>query len=256
MNRQYAYLYDDFLAAPTHHKALAAVETKLGALGVHGKVNRLAIFRSAREMVEGMVKGGAETIVIVGNDATLQKLMWFLPDLPITVGYIPVCPPNTIAALLGIPMGEDACEVIAARRVETLDLGRLDDRYFLTEVRVERTKAGIEIDGRFRISPAHGGTISVRNLGSLTADGNVSADARDGFLEAVVEPALIPTEPSRFRLRSPKRMEATRMTFTKGAIVSDEPCDVFVDGQRMNGFHYALSIVPHKLRMIVGRGRG
>lgn len=207
-------------------------------------------------MVEGLVKDGAQTIVVVGNDETLQKVMWFLPDLPIVVGYIPVCEPFGIATLLGIPSGDAACDVLAARLIETLDIGKINDRYFLTEARVEHAKAVVDIDGCFRIGPSQGGTISIRNLGGVSTEGLAMADAKDGQLEATICPADQNQKPSRFDFfRPPKPREETCLPMKRGTIESREPIDVIVDGHPINGFRFQIEILPGKFRIVTGRNR-
>lgn len=256
MNRLYAFLYDDFLSAPSYQKILANIETRCSVLGIQGRVSRLAIFRSARELVESLVMDGAETIVVVGNDKTLQKIMWFLPDLPVTVGYIPVAEPFGIASLLGIPPGESACDILAARRVETLDIGKVDKRYFLTEVLIQDTKASVNVEKRFSISAKHAGTISIRNLGSIAMSGVAKANAKDGWLELAVEPILPSERKSRFSfLKSLKRGEETLLKLKEGTIESTEPVDLLIDGHQINGFKFNIGIIPNKLKIITGRNK-
>jgi diacylglycerol kinase family enzyme len=267
MNRHYAYLYDDFLSDKAYERALANIETRCSVLGIQGRTARLAIFRSARDLVEGLVKDGAETIVVVGNDRSLQKVMWFLPDLPVTVGYIPICEPSQIGTMLGIPQGDKGCDVLAARRMETLDMGTIDDRYFLTEVVMDATKASVDVEGQYRIAPRQAGTVSVRNLGGMSKDGRSNADARDGLLEVVVKPYVEEQKKSRFsrvlsslspnaaRAVLSAGMSETRLTLSKGSIVSDEPIDMLVDGHPINGFTFRIGIVPRKLKIITGRDK-
>lgn len=255
MNRLYAYLYDDFLSDQVYLKAVANIETRCSALGIQGRTARLAIFRSPKEMVEGLVREGAQTIVIVGNDKTLEKVMWFLPDLPVTIGYIPVCEPSGIAGLLGIPLGDAACDVIAARRIETIDVGRINDRYFLTDIRIPDARAQVDVEGTYRIGPSSAGTICIRNLGGVTPQGVALADAKDGLLELSVEPmSVAPTSRFSFWKTEVKSPEcATRLFLKHGRIESREPVDVFVDGHAINGFSFSLSILPDRLKVITGR---
>ncbi|MFA5130136.1 MAG: diacylglycerol kinase family protein [Patescibacteria group bacterium] len=257
MNRLYAYLYDDFLTDSSYQRVLANVETRCSALGIQGRVSRLAIFRSPKEIVEGLVHDGAQNIVVVGNDTTLQKVMWFLPDLPVTVGYIPLCKPSDIAGLLGIPVGEAACETLAARRVETVDIGRINERYFLTEVLLRDARATVDVDGRFRIGPSQAGTISIRNLGGVTSNGLAMSNAKDGWLELAIQPSVEEESPSRFSFFKKKAAiaEETKMLLQNGSIQSREPIDALVDGHVLNGFSFSLSILPDKLKIISGRNK-
>jgi diacylglycerol kinase family enzyme len=244
----YAFIYDDLLNDRKHAQALAEVEARLTSLDVQGRVARLSLFRSARDLVESMVNQGVRTIVVVGNDRTLDKVMWFAPDLNVTIGYIPIAPPYSVAELLGIPVGPKACDVLSARLIETIDMGRFHDRYFLTEVHVNRTAAAVDIEGKYRISPANGGSITIRNLGSL--DGQ-SSNAKDGLLEVIVT-AEDPSGGSRFFRRKPSE---TRMLIRHGELISVDPMDVRVDGVLLNGFRFAIGIRPDTLRVITGRAR-
>jgi hypothetical protein len=256
MNRLYAFLYDDFLSSPSFQRILANVETRCSVLGIQGRVSRLAIFRNARELVENLVRDGAQTIVVVGSDRTLEKVMWFLPELPVTIGYIPVCEPFGIAHLLGIPPGEAACDVLAARRVETLDIGKLDSRYFLTEVLIRDTKASVDVQGEFRIRAQHAGTISIRNLGSVQQGARATANAKDGWLELAVRPIIPGERRSRFAfLDKYAPREETVLRLREGIIESREPVDVIVDGHQLNGFKFKLGVLPNKLKIITGRNK-
>lgn len=255
MNRLYAYLYDDFLSGPSFQRILGDIETRCSVLGIQGRTSRLAIFRNAKELVEGLVRDGAQTIVIVGNDKTLEKVMWFLPDLPVMIGYIPVGEPSAVASMLGIPVGESACDVVAARRVETIDVGRINDRYFLSDVRVEASKAMVDVNGDFKIGAIHAGTIVIRNLGGIPDASGGCTKAKGGLLELSVSPINIASRSRTFFHRArPASIEGeTRVSLRTGSIESSEPIDVFIDGHQVNGFRFDLSVKRDALRIITGR---
>lgn len=247
----YAFLYDDFLSDRQYERQVAEIESHLASLDLVGRASRLALFRSARDLVESMVHQGMATIVVIGNDHTLDKVMWFLPDLDVTLGYLPVAEPSKVADMLGIPRGIEACDVLAARLIETLDVGKLDDRYFLTEVSLPKTVAAVDIEGNYRVSPIGGGSITVRNLGSSIMKGIPAADARDGLLEVLV----VPHEEPSSRWGRKQRSKETRVLITHGEIISPEPVDAFADNHVMNGMRFTLDIAPKKLRVITGRNR-
>lgn len=247
----YAFIYDDFLNDRKYERMLAELDARLASLDLVGRSGKLTLFRSAKDLVESMVSQGVTTIVVVGNDRTLDKVMWFLPDLDVTVGYLPVDEPSGVADVLGIPKGIGACDVLAARLIETLDVGKLDDRYFLTEVSLPQTIASVGIEGMYRISPPNGGSITVRNLSTGVANGVLAADARDGFLEVVVTPR----EEGNGKRRRGKKAEETRILLRRGEIVSPDPVDVFADNHVMNGMRFTLGIVPKKLKIVTGRNR-
>jgi len=253
MNPSYAYVYDDFLTDKRFEREVASLETKLSTFDMAGHIGRLSLFRSAKDLVESMVAKGARTVVVVGNDGTLDKTMWFLPDLNVTVGYIPLVGPSAVGKLLGIPMGVAACDVLAARRVETLDMGKLDDRYFLTEVSLPATVASLSIEGQYRIAPTDGGSLAIRNLGGRVGAELVAADPKDGMLEAIVTPRPV-EQTNAFWKRAPASPE-TRMLFRHGEILSKDPIEAHADNHAVSGFHFAVHVVPEKLKLITGRGR-
>jgi hypothetical protein len=251
MNPAYAYIYDDFLIEQPYQDVLDALETKLASLGLGGRIGRLTLFRNAQELVEDFVRQGVKTIVIVGNDDTLDKVMWFMPDLSVTMGYIPLAKPSGIADLLNIPTGLAACDVLSARLIETLDVAKLNDRYFLSEVTFENTTATLSVDGQFSLSLTGGGDLSIRNLGR--AAGNNLADAQDGLLEAVFIPK-VPNMKTRLwtRLKVLPPQE-TKVTFKTGEIVSQQPLGGQADRFAVSGFKFSVSIVPQKFKIIMGR---
>jgi diacylglycerol kinase family enzyme len=247
----YAFIYDEALNERRYERMLAAIETRLTTLGLTGRTVRLAMFRSAKDAIDTMVKHGVSTIVIVGNDRTLDKVMWFLPDMNVTMGYLPVFGPSEIGGPLGIPEGIEACDVLAARIVETVDVGICEGRYFLTEVKVSNTVAAVDVEGKFRLSPLHGGTIIVRNLDVRASAGEIRSDAKDGLLEVIVKPKDSGSG-SRW---SRQKSEITKLTMQSGEIISPEPIDLHIDGHVTNGFRFRFGIVPRKLKLIAGRNR-
>ena len=247
----YAFIYDDFVSDRQYERQVAEIESRLAALDLTGRAMRLALFRSAKDVVESMVAQGVSTIVVIGNDRTLDKIMWFLPDLDVALGYLPVCEPRAIGDLLGIPRGAEACDVLAARFIESLDVGKLNDRYFLTEARLVDTVAAIDVEGRYRISAAQGGMITVRNLGSVSQKGSPQGDARDGLLEVIVSPR---TEVQSRWMRK-KEPEVTRVLLSHGEIVSPVPVEVNADNYVVSGMRFSLAVLPKKLKIITGRGR-
>ncbi len=256
MNPAYAYIYDDFLIDRRYQDIVAALETRLSGMGLSGRVGRLALFRSAKEMVQGFVDGGATNIIIVGNDNTLNKVMWFLPDLPVVVGYIPVAEPADIALLLNIPVGLEACGTIGARLIESLDMGKLSERYFLTEAVFENTTATLQIGNDYRLSLINGGTIKIRNLGEVGSNSYSLINARDGLLDVI----MLPSEKMKIqksfwnKLIAPKVLPTT-LSLSHGQIISDQPIEVRADRFALNGFNFTIQAIPQKLKIITGRMR-
>jgi len=251
MNPAFAYIYDDFLSDRRLEREVSYIETELARRGIEGRVMRLAMFRQPRDAIFEMAQAGIKNIVFVGNDLTLQKMMWFLPELDITVGYLPLTQPTNIAKLLGIPIGPDAVDTLAARLIDTLDVGKINERYFLTDVVVPSTTASVDVEGQYRISPAAGGAIAIRNLGGLTDGDSACANPQDGYLEGIVQVKTEHASGLTFWKRAP--LNESRFLLRHGAIQSEAPIELFVDSQSMKGTLFELSILPRHMRFIVGK---
>ncbi len=240
--RSHLYIYDEFLSERKYERQLAAIEGRLASLDLSGATTRLSMLRGTRELVTSQVKDEITTVVIVGDDHTVDALMWFLPDLPVTVAYIPLRAPHHTADLLGIPSGLEACDVLAARKIETLDIGILDERYFLGEVSAAETMADVEVPGEFHVRAIAGGSIQFKNLG---------ADAHDGQLDLVIRPR---EEKSGWGRRH--EMQETRLQVRQAILSSADPIEIQVDHQVVRGQRFQVGIVPNKLKFITGRTRG
>lgn len=254
MNPAFAYLYDEFVHEPEHRKELDEVEAAMANRSIGGRMIRMGMFRQAKEMVAEVVRSGAQNLVIVGNDATLSKMIFHAPDLGATVGYVPIGEGSRISTMLGISRGQAAVDVLAARLIENLDIGRVAGRFFLTEVSVSNPLASLSIEGRFSVSAPPGGTMIVRNLGLPESSGQASADPKDGQLELVVEQPELPKR-GFWRQAESENRSKTHLFFREGLLAGDKVIQVSVDGQLLEGVDFPISIEPGRLRFITGRRR-
>ena len=254
MNPAFAYVYDELLSDSRLERQVSFIETELARRGIEGRVIRLAMFRQPQDTIAELARNGIKNVIFVGNDLTLQRLVWFLPDLDLTIGYLPLIEPSNIAKILGIPVGPDAVDVLAARLIDTFDVGKINTRYFLTDVVIPNTNATVDVEGQYRISPAAGGAIAIRNLGGLTEGDSTCADPQDGYLEGIVQVKTEKKSGFAFWKRAPLR--ESRVFLRHGTIRSETPMEIFVDAQPVKGSVFELSIFPKKMRMIIGKQKG
>jgi len=252
MNAAFVYFYDEFLSDPRYERELSLMENELAVRGISGTIVRLTVFRDDLSTLKNRISNGAKNLIFVGNDATIEKMMRLVPENPdLTLGFLPLMEKSAMGRLLGMPAGAQGVEVLAARLVETIDLGRVADRYFLTECVVTGAGAQLEIEGQYRLAPLVGGAIAVRNLGSPTAEGNPLADPKDGKLEAVIQ-APISTKSG---LWNKQELTETRIPLTFGRILAKKQISVFIDGKEYIGTEFPLGIAPRRLKIITGRNR-
>ncbi|MDP3244852.1 MAG: hypothetical protein Q8M83_04320 [bacterium] len=132
----YTYIYAACLQKNKHEDTLAAIETNLSIYGIGGDIRRLSNFLTLEGVARDILKRKGATAVVVGDDATFLDTVNLLAGSRAVLGYIPVGESH-YSWTLGLPSGEKACEVIAARRIELVDLGCLRKRYFLESAYTE-----------------------------------------------------------------------------------------------------------------------
>lgn len=248
MNPSFAYVYDEFLIDKRFDRDVQEIENELARRGIEGTTTRASALCTAKQVVSQFAKQGVKNLVLVGTDALVRAVTPLLPELQITIGFLPVGP-SLIGGLLGIPSGPKAVDVIAARLVETLDMGQVNGQPFLLDIVAPQTTAGIEVGGAYRLRPSFKGAIAIRNLATAGQDG-LLVNPKDGQLEIVIQ-AETPSE--RVWPWTKKQLTETKVFLSKGTMISDKPFQIFVDGQAYEGTTFHFSVLPSKLSLITGR---
>ena len=187
----YLYLYDNFLNNPKFSNKLARIETRLTDLGIGGKIARLSPLKNLKELVEDEIRGGVKTVTVVGNDKTLSEVINVVADSKVVIGYIPIGTNNIIAKILGLPSDEAACEVISARKIEKIDLGKINGSYFLGNLKVSQGPVTLECEEKYHVDINKSSLqINICNLRpSFATAENYSRkyfNPQDGMLEALI----------------------------------------------------------------------
>jgi len=241
----YCYLYDEYIQEDKRfERELAQIENRLTDLGIAGKITRLALFRNAAEMIYDEIQRGVETLVVLGNDDTIRKVIDVVADNDVVLGIIPIGPKNELARLMGIPNGVAACDVLSARRIETIDIGIVNGRRFITGVSVPNFNAEITCDDRFRIRATARAALEIRNLADLT-------NPKDGVLDTVIK-AVVKTG---WGIFGRKKERESMFPMQSLAIRSEQPISVFADGEEMSGTRFDIGIEPMTLKIITGKER-
>lgn len=261
----YYYIYDTFLNDKKYERILATVETRLTDLGISGKIGRLTPFTNARGLIRDEVKRGAHTVVAVGNDETIAKIIDGIGDASITLGIIPVGPGCRIAKALGIPEGEEACTVLSRRIAQKIDLGTVNGHFFLSHVRMPGGKLSIEGDGSYRLtSLIEDCDVVVSNLRvdeptegeerkrAADPQGYMSGDPMDGWLDALITPRASTFIDRVFRKRDDS---ISSIPMRRVTITSAEPFNIEADGRVFSHNAVSIEIVPDRLKIITGRER-
>jgi diacylglycerol kinase family enzyme len=254
----YVYVYDGFVTDKRHEKLLSRVETRLTDLGISGRIERLTMFKDVGEIVADAAAQGCETIVAVGDDGTVGRLIDAVGLHDMAFGVIPIGEgPHSIASLLGVDEGVEACNILSRRVLHTVDLGRINDHFFLSSVRIPRTRAAISCNGQYSVIPTEDNEVHVCNLAPIPASaaGAGISSPRDGYLQTVFQPS-----PKRgffsglFRAAEPIP-SPTVVPVRTMRVKHSQPVTVIRDGQRLSSSVLDIEILPERLKVITGKSR-
>lgn len=252
----YVYLYDNFLRQKKFDTVTKAIEVKLTDYGIGGKILRLNNYSDAKFLIEDEIKRGAKTIVIVGNDNTVGQVLSSSATANCVFGFIPVGQNNTIAEVLGIPVGAEAVDVLSRRRKEKLDIGWMNNRFFVSQLRVFPAKIEVFYDEKFKVSANDKMEVVVCNLqpffwkkdGDKTGKNQV-VHPQDGKLEAFLRPL------TKKRFWGYKYDEPSIFPFLEMEIIGKEPFKVEADGKASKEIKVKIKLAYGKIELIVGRNR-
>ena len=252
----YYYIYDSFLTDKKYERVLAAVETRLTDLGISGKIGRLTPFTNAKGLIRDETRRGVQTIVVVGNDETIAKVVEGIGDAKLTLGIIPIGTPVSIAHSLGIPEGAEACDVLSKRLTQKIDLGMVNGRFFLSQVCFAGDNVSLESDGKFRLTMlADECEVTISNLRSVVAEdgaGHTAGDPMDGWLDALITPRTVGLK-NVFQRRGDKVPSV--IPIRRMSVTAAEPFAVIADGREFMNDTLSIEVVPEKLKIITGRER-
>lgn len=257
----YYYLYDTFLADKKYENSIDRIKTRLLDLEIQGKHERLTLLKSIDELINDEVKKGISTVIAVGNDLTFLKLIDVAAKNGVTLGLIPIGERNQLSACFGIPPEDAACEVIAARKIVKFDLGKINNLYFFSSLKINKNLERLTIEkDNFKIVPRpECAEAAVYNFYFPNKEEKFEkpmkkSTAQDQKLELVIR-----TKGERRHWYSIKRNgEPFVDSVIQGdifAIKSFEYLPVLLDGYKIIKTPVVVKVEPQKLNVIVGKNR-
>lgn len=256
----YYLIYDQFLSHPKYQKDLAQIETHLTDLGIVYKTVRHSLLKSLPELVQTGIKQKAHTIVAVGSDEIIGQIVNIIAQIKnVTLGVVPIGEKSYIADFLGIPVGRESCDVLSARKIEIIDLGKIADQYFMISVEAkDAEKIFFEFDHDYRLKPTTPNhIIGVYNFNYHTQQWNHKVSPQNGLLYAMI----IPKESSRFpffKKTDSLKWGSESIIPTKNVKLlsaDTSPAVVLADRSRVFKTPLTVTVLPKQLRVIVGAER-
>ncbi|MEA2064987.1 MAG: diacylglycerol kinase family protein [Patescibacteria group bacterium] len=263
----YYYLYDTFLSDNKYQKTLHRIENRLVDLGIDGKIGRLSMMMNVEKLLNEEIKKGAKTIVAVGNNNTIDKIINIAAAEKITVGVIPVGENNEIAEILGIPPMDLACDILSRRRVKKIDLLKINRRYYILNLKMDADK-NIEIvcEDKYKVKlTAKKGEIYIYNLVNKEYIKNNFKfkksienffSPQDKMFDIVINPT--DTSLANNLLKIFRRKQAGGATLIPGKkikISAKKIVSAVCDNNNVVKTPLDIKIVPQVLKIIVGKNR-
>jgi diacylglycerol kinase family enzyme len=246
----YLYLFDAFLGKGKYKKIIDKIETRITDLEIGGRIVKLTILESIQEIIADGLRRGIKTVIVVGNDKTFCQAASALIGSDASLGIIPVGENNKIAEILGIPPEDLACEVISARLVENIDIGKINNNFFISSVDIDGHNVVLEHRGWKIIPTSKINKIKIANLDKFF---DKISHPQDGLLE-------ISLEGNRQSFWSFKKETTIDSLLCLKKLKISSPKDkkgvpVLVDGWRILKTPLEIEVLPQQTKMIVGRKR-
>lgn len=240
------YIYDDFLEKNKYTKTINKIETRINDLDLNGKIIRLSNLKNFKRAIWGEIKRGARTLVVVGNDSTFNKVLktilakevsFFLNNL--FLAFIPV-ESSQVGLSLGVDSYSEACNILLARRTESIKVAKANDYFFLSQAYISSKDISINIENDYILNSKNKGSVYIINLPSSKIAKSLprKIDPKDEYLYLYID-----NKGLSFILCK----KITLSSVNKDYLVLDNSTEIELP--------CTLSISDKKIKLIVGKNR-
>jgi hypothetical protein len=254
----HVYIYDDYVSAKKYDSLIAKIETRITDLSLNGKIIRLNVMRNIEDAIDNEIKRGAKTIVAVGNNITVNKIINAIIKTRnktnlgdnIPLGIIPIGKRNNeIADAMGIEREESACDNLLARRVEKISLGKANDDYFLANAIIESSGTELKINKNYKIEIIENGLISIINM-PITKEEAQHSNPNDKKIELIIK-----TNPRKFFFKKESK-ETNKSFFSLNSLtIINKSKTLLLDYSKKINTPTMIMLSKNKLNLIVGKNR-
>lgn len=231
---------------------------------VGGEAARVTALRTVEDLTATALSHGTKTLVVVGGDETFGRVMTVCRDKEITLAFVALNTRSEIAKILGIGHGlEGAVAAIAKRLVETIDMARIDNTHFISNIYFEQAQ-GCEfvLDGSFHVRGDFlgGAIINMRSTDACRSARALPGNPKDGVLDVAMAGRLSRLQSWMHR----KKIEAhcydalpgsSIMHGRKIEIKAPVGLKLMLSGVPVATAPAVIEVVPEKLRVVVGKSR-
>jgi len=263
------------------------LKATLHSLGIDGEFNKTIGAGDAAKITRLAIEQGFKTIVAVGGDSTVNEVITAVHSshkANIAVGIIPTGKQNLMANHLGINGWQQACEVLATRRLQTYQLMSINNRLFIYDCTLlaegvwqPQTDAEGPVWQTFLDKAASSSEQPFEYLLDLDQHYKVRGQAlqitvsNQKFLDTSRQNRLIVhiynaeagttknSGLSKFLGRFlPRRHHSPYSQFhsNRATIECRTPAEAIIDGKKLGGTKFVIDLTPEEIRLITNRDSG
>ena len=251
----YQYIYDYFLSDKKYEKSITKIESRITDLGIKGKINKLTLLKNVDTFVRES-RDHSQVLVVVGNDETISQVLNSVVENDLILGIIPIGDKQKIANFLGIKNEDQACAILSARNIEELDLGQINNQYFLSGVEMFGEGASVLCDGKYKIKALpKNKKIGIYNLCIEKGLGDLF-NPQDNQLELVSFPE---EKNNLFSFKKQELLKTVLKIKKAKALYSDDKKNenkILIDNYKTIKPPATIKLADKKLKIIVGKERG
>ncbi len=284
----YFYIFD-----PSRERELKYFERIQGRLlnllaefHIEGETYRVTSIRTVDLLVDQALGANAKTIIVVGSDSSLNKTVNAVvrKQAEVTLGFIPLDPESSLGHIFGLTANiEEAVKTLASRLIRELDLGKVGEHFFLSQVdlgenvfaKTETGFWGLGVLRRFLQLQAQAIKLSLEDSYIATSDifgaqvincrSNEQCrfrlgDPTDELLDVLLLHKLKPSQIFRYRRELASDCldnvpGTTIMHAKKIEVLGPKKLPLSIEGQIYTKAPATITVAKEKIKMIVGKGR-
>ena len=113
------------------------IKATIDDLGLSGEFVAVMKKDDLKTIVPEAIDRGYETIVTIGGDGMINRVIPYIMNTEVSLGIIPIGETNFLANIIGIKSWKQGCESLIKSKTIPLGIGIVNDRLFVSSVEIE-----------------------------------------------------------------------------------------------------------------------
>lgn len=257
------------------------LQTLLTEFKIGGETARVTPLRTFQELVDTAAARGATTVVACGTDETFSQMLLALKGREFTLAFVPFRSDTQLGKILGMKDLPTAVKTIASRRIEKIDIAKINDSFFISYLEMgigiqTNKKLGffesiklfrgntidlkLRIDDSFDISSRVMGALLVNTRGTEASSDSRIGNPQDGLLDLLMIEKLNRVAAAQYKKEIAgglyeKVPTASAIKCKKVEFLQPHGLRIHIDGNEVAQIPAIVEVLPSRLKIIVGKTR-